>query len=58
MEERERGERRGDGSIEGVLAEVESDELGELGDEWGEFARVALRVKGDGDDSERVMGAG
>ena len=46
-----RGERRWDGAIEGVLAEVEDDELGELGYEWSECARVALRVKGDGDDS-------
>ena len=45
------GDRRWDGAIEGVLAEVEDDELGELGYEWSECARVALRVKGDRDDS-------
>lgn len=50
MELSKGGERRWDGAIEGVLAEVEDDELGELGYEWSECARVALRVKGDGDD--------
>lgn len=57
MEERERRERSRDGAIEGVLSNVEINELGEFGNEWGECTRVADRVKCDGDDSGGIRGA-
>lgn len=41
--------------MEIVVADVECDELGQLGDEWSEGARVALRVECDLDDA--VSGA-
>lgn len=56
LEERERRERSRDGVIEGVLFNVEINELGEFGNEWGECIWVVDWVKCDGDDLGGIRG--
>lgn len=58
MEIGESGERSGDWAEEVVIGEVEVDELGEFGDEWGQGARVAGRVERELGDSEGIGSGG
>lgn len=49
---------RRDRAKEGIIREVEGCEVGELREEWGEWAWVACGVEGDLVDVGGVRGAG